>query len=112
LPHSHEHSGTSRPWHLLHEAPHMGHDILPQASARLNVLDGGPIDGFVGFFDTQFKGSPENPASMEVLLSTAPDATGATHWGQQVRFNCRHCALTFICVLRHVLTSSRCWTPP
>ncbi len=48
------------------------------------MLDGGPVDGFVGFFDVQFKGSPENPATMEVLLSTAPDATGATHWGQQV----------------------------
>jgi len=49
-------------------------------------LDGGPIDGFVGFFDTHFRGSPENPVDFEVLLSTAPDATGATHWGQQIFF--------------------------
>jgi hypothetical protein len=55
-----------------------------QASFRLRILDGGPVDAFVGFFDVQFRGSPENPAQMEVLLSTAPDATGATHWGQQV----------------------------
>jgi type I protein arginine methyltransferase len=55
-----------------------------QAAFRLRILDGGPVDAFVGFFDVQFRGSPENPAQMEVLLSTAPDATGATHWGQQV----------------------------
>jgi hypothetical protein len=61
-------------------APHM------QASFRLRILDGGPVDAFVGFFDVQFRGSRENPAQMEVLLSTAPDATGATHWGQQVRW--------------------------
>lgn len=54
-----------------------------QAAFRLRILDGGPVDAFVGFFDVQFRGSPENPAQMEVLLSTAPDATGATHWGQQ-----------------------------
>jgi protein arginine N-methyltransferase 1 len=34
----------------------------------------------------QFRGSEENPADEEVLLSTAPDATGATHWGQQTFF--------------------------
>ena len=57
------------------------------------MLDGGPVDGFVGFFDVQFKGSPENPAQMEVLLSTAPDATGATHWGQQVCRSSLSCRL-------------------
>ena len=117
----------------------------------MDVLDGGPVEGFVGFFDVQFRGSPENPADFavrapplcrcvnvtqvkmtlllprartavqqrahgywfrgeasflptmtcmcwprpvpfsglhagnpaQVLLSTAPDPTGATHWGQQ-----------------------------
>ncbi len=110
----------------------------------MDVLDSGPIDGFVGYFDVQFRGSPEHPADVEVtrsctpatcrgtqaaaspacadwrlgrsdawharvlpsgraaagrawladarpparagrqvLLSTAPDPTGATHWGQQ-----------------------------
>lgn len=34
----------------------------------------------------QFCGSEENPADEEVLLTTAPDATGATHWGQQTFF--------------------------
>ena len=29
------------------------------------------------------QGSPEQPASYPTLLSTAPDPTGATHWGQQ-----------------------------
>ena len=54
-----------------------------QASFRLDLLDSGNINGFAGFFDVQFKGSPENPADFDVLLSTAPDPTGATHWGQQ-----------------------------
>ena len=32
----------------------------------MDVLDSGPIDGFVGYFDVQFRGSPENPADYEV----------------------------------------------
>lgn len=39
---------------------------VPQAQCQLRILDGGPIDGFVGFFDTHFRGSPENPADCEV----------------------------------------------
>ena len=35
-------------------------------------------------FGPQFKGSPQNPVTTEVTLTTAPDPTGATHWGQQV----------------------------
>ena len=54
-----------------------------QASFALDILDSGNINGFAGFFDVQFRGSPENPADFDVLLSTAPDPTGATHWGQQ-----------------------------
>lgn len=50
---------------------------------RMDVLDGGPVESMVGFFDVQFRGSPENPTDSQVLLSTAPDPTGATHWGQQ-----------------------------
>ena len=49
----------------------------------MDVFEAGPIEGFCGFFDVQFRGSPENPADCDVLLSTAPDPTGATHWGQQ-----------------------------
>ncbi|CAK0783778.1 hypothetical protein CVIRNUC_006978 [Coccomyxa viridis] len=54
-----------------------------QEKLRLDVLDGGPVEGLVGFFDVQFRGSPQNPADFPVSLSTAPDPTGATHWGQQ-----------------------------
>ena len=49
---------------------------------QLPVARAGPIQGFVGFFDTSFKGSPQNPVQVETVLTTAPDATGATHWGQ------------------------------
>ena len=49
----------------------------------MDLFEAGPIEGLCGFFDVQFRGSPENPADYDVLLSTAPDPTGATHWGQQ-----------------------------
>jgi hypothetical protein len=55
-----------------------------QASFSMRILEDGPVDAFCGWFDTQFKGSAENPTTTEVILSTAPDPTGATHWGQQV----------------------------
>ena len=35
----------------------------------MDVLDSGPIDGFVGFFDVQFCGSPANPADYEVTIA-------------------------------------------
>jgi hypothetical protein len=50
---------------------------------EMAVAADGPVDAFTGWFDVQFKGSPENPADADVVLSTAPDPTGATHWGQQ-----------------------------
>jgi hypothetical protein len=40
-----------------------------QESFRLDVLDGGPVEGFVGFFDVQFRGSPEYPADFPVSCS-------------------------------------------
>lgn len=55
-----------------------------QAKFSMNIVDSGSIEGFVGFFDTEFKGSKESPAIFPVTLSTAPDPTGATHWGQQI----------------------------
>ncbi|KAL3156498.1 hypothetical protein ABBQ38_000798 [Trebouxia sp. C0009 RCD-2024] len=54
-----------------------------QESFSLEKYDPGTVDGFVGYFDVLFKGSEQNPADAEILLSTAPDPTGATHWGQQ-----------------------------
>jgi len=44
----------------------------------------GPVEGFCGWFDTDFRGSVETPAAWVSTLSTAPDETGATHWGQQL----------------------------
>jgi type I protein arginine methyltransferase len=54
-----------------------------QASFTMLATEDGTAGAYVGFFDTEFKGSTENPATVPVTLSTAPDATGATHWGQQ-----------------------------
>ncbi|KAI8474745.1 MAG: S-adenosyl-L-methionine-dependent methyltransferase [Monoraphidium minutum] len=50
---------------------------------EMDVVEGGPVHAFCGWFDVQFKGSDENPSDTPVSLSTAPDPTGATHWGQQ-----------------------------
>lgn len=52
----------------------------------MHVSDGGPVEGFAGFFDVAFRGSPESPADFETSLNTAPDPTGSTHWGQQTFF--------------------------
>mmetsp|Transcript_11453 Transcript_11453/g.20223 ORF Transcript_11453/g.20223 Transcript_11453/m.20223 type:complete len:379 (-) Transcript_11453:647-1783(-) len=57
-----------------------------QEKFSMEVADGGPVDAFCGYFDVLFKGSEQNPAENDVKLSTAPDPTGATHWGQQVFF--------------------------
>ena len=38
---------------------------------------------FAGWFDVTFAGSEANPCENVVELTTAPDANGATHWGQQ-----------------------------
>ena len=43
----------------------------------MHVSDGGPVSAFCGFFDVVFKGSAENPADEAVVLTTAPDPTGA-----------------------------------
>lgn len=40
------------------------------------------LSSFAGWFDVDFKGSPQNPAPTPVTLSTAP-YIGYTHWGQQ-----------------------------
>ncbi|MEW5313505.1 MAG: hypothetical protein WDW38_005068 [Sanguina aurantia] len=52
-------------------------------TVQMFVSDGGPVEALCGYFDVLFKGSEENPADNEVRLTTAPDPTGATHWGQQ-----------------------------
>lgn len=49
----------------------------------MDIFENGPAEAFCGYFDVSFKGSQENPADHDILLSTAPDPTGATHWGQQ-----------------------------
>ena len=63
-----------------------------QEKLRLDVLDGGPVEGLVGFFDVQFKGSPQNPADFPVqaLFALSLDrasssfiqslGTSAFHW--------------------------------
>lgn len=55
-----------------------------KAQVKLPIVDGGPVDAFCGYFDVTFGGSTQHPADESIKLSTAPDATGATHWGQQV----------------------------
>ncbi|TVU12692.1 hypothetical protein EJB05_46346 [Eragrostis curvula] len=47
-------------------------------------LDGARLAALAGWFDVHFRGSKQNPAAEEVMLNTAPDENGGTHWGQQV----------------------------
>eukprot|EP01026_Neomeris_dumetosa_P044783 TRINITY_DN3792_c0_g2_i3.p1 TRINITY_DN3792_c0_g2~~TRINITY_DN3792_c0_g2_i3.p1 ORF type:complete len:468 (-),score=63.65 TRINITY_DN3792_c0_g2_i3:547-1950(-) len=53
-----------------------------EVSFELTVQSQVEVSGFCGYFDVQFNGSPQNPVSQPVTLTTAPDATGCTHWGQ------------------------------
>lgn len=55
-----------------------------EAEATLRFSEPGRAEGLVGWFDVSFRGSPENPADDPVVLTTEPDADGATHWGQQL----------------------------
>ncbi|XP_039126042.1 protein arginine N-methyltransferase PRMT10-like [Dioscorea cayenensis subsp. rotundata] len=41
------------------------------------------LSGFAGWFDVRFRGSTQNPAKNEVVLTTAPSLVNQTHWGQQ-----------------------------
>jgi len=53
------------------------------SKCTLRVVRDGLIEGFCGYFDAVFKGSPENPVEQEVTLTTAPTNGPGTHWGQQ-----------------------------
>eukprot|EP00927_Polykrikos_kofoidii_P079455 TRINITY_DN76235_c0_g1_i1.p1 TRINITY_DN76235_c0_g1~~TRINITY_DN76235_c0_g1_i1.p1 ORF type:complete len:410 (-),score=83.11 TRINITY_DN76235_c0_g1_i1:565-1770(-) len=53
------------------------------STCTLDITRDGPVQGFCGYFDTFFRGSPAKPAETEVVLGTGPTTTGATHWGQQ-----------------------------
>lgn len=59
-----------------------------QASFKLRLLQPGPVEALAGYFDVQFRGSPENPADSPVTLTTAPDPTG-------VRLGARGCIREF-----------------
>ena len=53
---------------------------------KLKMLSSGmqqDAAAFAGWFDVKFAGSKENPAENVVELTTAPNANGSTHWGQQ-----------------------------
>jgi protein arginine N-methyltransferase 1 len=57
----------------------------PSAPSKcsLRIVRDGPIEGFCGYFDTFFRGSPESPTEQQVTLTTAPTNGPSTHWGQQ-----------------------------
>ena len=42
-----------------------------------------PFNSILGWFTTDFRGSPASPAAVPVTLTTEPTDAGATHWGQQ-----------------------------
>ena len=64
--------------------------VLRDVEFKMKLFDGraGPsgetrVGAFAGWFDVTFAGSDDNPCENPVRLTTAPDANGATHWGQQ-----------------------------
>jgi len=59
-------------------------DPKEPAICRMRIAKDGLLEGFTGYFDTPFKGSPECPAKQEVVLTTEPTTGTATHWGQQL----------------------------
>jgi len=52
-------------------------------NCSISMSTGGLVGGLCGFFDVEFRGSPESPTAEVVTLSTGPEAN-ATHWGQQL----------------------------
>ena len=54
------------------------------AKFSVEVAESGAVEAFCGFFDVDFRGGADGPADAPVVLTTAPDPTGSTHWGQQV----------------------------
>jgi len=54
-----------------------------KAPFSMQVVTRGPVDALCGYFDVTFSGSAANPTDNNVILTTMPDQTGATHWGQQ-----------------------------
>merc|ERR1719253_2015828 len=41
-----------------------------EQKCTLRIVRDGPVEGFTGYFDAFFRGSPENPAEVETTLST------------------------------------------
>mmetsp|Transcript_4860 Transcript_4860/g.11577 ORF Transcript_4860/g.11577 Transcript_4860/m.11577 type:complete len:385 (-) Transcript_4860:96-1250(-) len=54
------------------------------SSCIIRITKNGEIAGFTGYFDTDFKGSKDNPTEEDNKLTTAPDRASSTHWGQQL----------------------------
>uniref|UniRef100_A0A7S0GR82 Protein arginine N-methyltransferase domain-containing protein n=1 Tax=Amorphochlora amoebiformis TaxID=1561963 RepID=A0A7S0GR82_9EUKA len=55
------------------------------AEFELKMTGNGVMGGLAGWFDVDFKGSKQSPATEGVVLSTSPHV-GITHWGQQAFF--------------------------
>ena len=52
------------------------------ADFRCVISDDAELNAFGGWFDTDFRGSPADPAPTPITLTTEPES--ATHWAQQV----------------------------
>merc|ERR1712008_415845 len=53
-------------------------------TCSMRIARDGVVEGFVGYFDAFFRGSPQISVEQEVTLSTAPMVGSSTHWGQQI----------------------------
>lgn len=59
-------------------------DVEKPLSCHMRIDKQVQLEGFTGYFNVTFRGSPQNPTKEVVELTTAPTAGTATHWGQQL----------------------------
>lgn len=52
-------------------------------TCTMRITRDGVVEGFCGYFDAFFRGSPSSPAEQDTTLTTAPATGTSTHWGQQ-----------------------------
>ncbi|CAL1142043.1 unnamed protein product [Cladocopium goreaui] len=59
-------------------------DVEKPLTCSMRISKDTQLEGFTGYFNVMFRGSPQNPTKEVIELTTAPTAGTATHWGQQL----------------------------
>eukprot|EP00435_Cladocopium_sp_Y103_P051908 s552_g16.t1 len=59
-------------------------DVEKPLTCSMRISKDTQLEGFTGYFNVMFRGSPQNPTKEVIELTTAPTVGTATHWGQQL----------------------------